>query len=152
MSPERYPPDDPREWLRLARGDALMASAEVPGAPLELFCFHAQQAAEKAIKAVLLAAGVQFPHTHDIDRLVDLLEGIEIIIPREIREAGFLTEYAVQTRYPLPSLPISAEEFTEAVARANSVLGWAETYLLPREPDGAPEASTVDAESAGAEE
>src|SRR5437773_492940 len=114
MLPERYPPDDPREWLRLARGDMLVAHADIPGAPLELLCFHAQQAAEKAIKAVLLDAGVAFPHMHHLDRLLDLVEAEGISVPQEVRDAGSLTLYAVTTRYPLPSDPVSQEELDNA--------------------------------------
>lgn len=72
MPPERFPPDDPREWLRSARSDLALAGAEVPGADPEGFCFHAQQAAEKAIKGVLLAHGIRFPYVHDLGALLAL--------------------------------------------------------------------------------
>lgn len=65
MPPERRPPDDPREWLNRARGNLLRARAMLPGVYLEDLCFDAQQAAEKAIKAVLIAHGVSFPPIHD---------------------------------------------------------------------------------------
>ena len=52
--PERYPPDDPREWLNRARSNLAMAKNRVEGAYLEDLCFEAQQAAEKAIKAVMM--------------------------------------------------------------------------------------------------
>ena len=43
--PERYPPDDPREWLNRARSNLAMAKNRVEGAYLEDPCFEAQQAA-----------------------------------------------------------------------------------------------------------
>src|SRR6266702_1719074 len=55
MPPERFPPDDPREWLNRARSNLARARAKIPDAYLEDLCFDAQQAAEKAIKAVLQA-------------------------------------------------------------------------------------------------
>src|SRR5829696_10527795 len=55
MPPERRPPDDPREWLNRARSNLVRAQAILPGVYLEDLCFDAQQAAEKAIKAVLIA-------------------------------------------------------------------------------------------------
>ena len=47
---ERYPPDDPREWISRARSDLRLAAAAPEGVYVEDLCFHIQQAAEKAIK------------------------------------------------------------------------------------------------------
>ena len=47
--PERFPPDDPREWMNRARSDLTQAKNQVPGVYFENLCFNAQQAAEKAI-------------------------------------------------------------------------------------------------------
>ena len=52
--PERFPPDDPREWLNRARSSLARAKVFVSGADLEDLCFDAQQASEKAIKAVMI--------------------------------------------------------------------------------------------------
>ena len=43
--PERFPPDDPREWLNRARSNLAMAKNRVPDAYLEDLCFEAQRAA-----------------------------------------------------------------------------------------------------------
>ena len=51
--PERFPPDDPREWINRARSNLIKAANRVPGVYLEDLCFDAQQAAEKAVKALL---------------------------------------------------------------------------------------------------
>ena len=71
---QRYPPDDPREWLNRARSDLALARTERPDVYLEDLCFHAQQAVEKAVKALLIAHQVDFPYTHDIAQLLTLLE------------------------------------------------------------------------------
>jgi len=133
MSDERYPEADPREWLRFARGDALVAHADIPGARLETFCFHAQQAAEKAIKGVLLLRGIPFPRTHDLDRLLDLLEEQEPDVPGEVRGAGCLTQFAVEGRYPMPFPQVTPEELSEALAQADAVVRWAENQILAGE-------------------
>ena len=73
MPPRRLPSDDPREWLNRARSDLSMAKAQGVGIYYEDLCFHAQQAAEKAIKAVLLHRGIRFPYVHDIGELIRLL-------------------------------------------------------------------------------
>jgi len=66
MSPERFSPDDPREWLNRARSNLALAKAQIPDVYLEDLCFDAQQAAEKALKALLIKRAVVFPYVHDL--------------------------------------------------------------------------------------
>jgi hypothetical protein len=42
--PDRYPPEDPREWLNRARSNLVLARSWSPEVYLEDLCFHAQQA------------------------------------------------------------------------------------------------------------
>ena len=72
--PKRYPPDDPREWLNRARSNLARAKAKRKGVYLEDLCFDAQQAAEKAIKALLIKLDVNFPYIHDLADLLTLVE------------------------------------------------------------------------------
>ena len=51
----------------------MLAKSQLPGVYLEDLCFDAQQAAEKAIKAVMLQRNVEFPYVHDLGRLLSLL-------------------------------------------------------------------------------
>lgn len=129
MPPERFPPDDPREWLNRARSNLARAKAEIPDAYLEDLCFDAQQAAEKAIKAVLLQKKVAFPYIHDLARLLTLLEESGAEVPEKVRQAESLTQYAVVTRYPGLTEPVSEAHYREAVANAEAVLGWAKTVI-----------------------
>ena len=76
------------------------AGATVGDAYLEDLCFHAQQAAEKAVKAILMYRGVTFPFIHDIAKLLKLLEATGLRIPKYIRSGRKLTRFAVVTRYP----------------------------------------------------
>ncbi|MHB9036024.1 MAG: HEPN domain-containing protein [Armatimonadota bacterium] len=58
--------DAPSRWLRNARADLAIAGIKLPpGGQYEQLCFHAQQAAEKSIKAVLLKLEIDFPFTHN---------------------------------------------------------------------------------------
>jgi len=133
--PERLPPEDPREWLNRARSNVLLAQAQREGIYLEDLCFNAQQAVEKAIKAVLMQRAVEFPYVHDITQLLTLLEQAGQEIPPAIRQAERLTRFAVFTRYPGVAPPIRSEEYTEAVRVAGEVIHWAENLLLrPAEP------------------
>ena len=56
--PQRFPPDDPREWLNRARSNLAMAKNRIPDVYMEDLCFAAQQAAEKAVKAVMISCNV----------------------------------------------------------------------------------------------
>lgn len=109
MTQARFPPDDPREWLNRARANLVRAGMRAPGVYLEDLCFDAQQAAEKAIKAVLIRRGVEFPHTHDLGRLLALVRDEGESIPDAVEEARELTAYAWLTRYPAEPEPTTCK-------------------------------------------
>ena len=115
MPPERFPPDDPREWLNRAQSNLTRAKAKIPEVYLEDLCFDAQQAAEKAMKALLIKHGITFPYTHDLAKLLTLLEEAGEEIPEAVREAGRLTRFAVVSRYPGLIEPVTDEEYQRAV-------------------------------------
>ena len=87
MPVERFPPDNPREWLNRAHSNLARAKDRIPDAYLEDLCFDAQQAAEKAIKAVMIKRRIEFPYVHDLTRLHGLLEQAGEAIPQEVRDA-----------------------------------------------------------------
>ena len=117
------------DWLRYAISDLEIARiTQSPQILLDGLCFHAQQAAEKALKAVLIAQAIPFPRTHNITILIDLLPQ-DISLPSEMEAAALLTDYAVLTRYPGNLEPITEEEYSEAVRLAETVVHWAETLI-----------------------
>ncbi len=125
MLPEALPPGSAADWLRHARSDlALAKTRSVPEVLLESLCFHAQQAAEKALKAVLVARAIPFPRTHNLGALLDLLANA-LQPPAEIQAADILTDYAVSSRYPGEVEPITEEEYQEALRLAERVVHWA---------------------------
>jgi len=63
--------------------------------------FHAQQACEKCLKAVLSASGVEFSRTHDLVRLMQLLASQGIEVPDDAQWIDELNPYAVEARYGL---------------------------------------------------
>jgi len=127
--PERYPPEDPREWLNRAYSDLIIAKTEIHGIYLEDLCFHAQQAVEKTIKALLIKRNVEFPYVHDIAELLTLLEQAGQEIPDFVKEAEKLTRFAVFTRYPGISPPIKREEYEQAIMIAERVIHWVESIV-----------------------
>ena len=119
------------DWLRYAESDLDIARiTQSSRILLEGLCFHAQQAAEKALKAVLIAYSIPFPRTHNITVLIDLLPQ-DIALPSEVEAAASLTDYAVLMRYPGNLEPVTEEEYREAVRLAEVVVHWAETLIQP---------------------
>ena len=129
MARKRLPPDDPREWLNRARSNLAKSRRIIPGVYLEDLCFDAQQATEKAIKAVFVHRRVAFPYTHDLGRLLGLLERSGLKIPKYVRRAHELTRFAVETRYPGLSGPVTARQHRTVVRIAEAVLTWAERLV-----------------------
>jgi HEPN domain-containing protein len=125
---------DAREWLRRAQSDLTLARAKPQGVYLEDLCFHAQQAAEKAIKALLIRREIEFPYTHDLAKLASSLEKAAGQLPDSIRQAERLTQFAVETRYPGAAPAVGETEYREAVRLAEEVVRWAEGQLKTSRP------------------
>ncbi len=129
MPPRRFAQDDPREWLNRARSNLLQAKDEKPSVYLEDLCFQAQQATEKAIKAVLLHRNIHFPYIHDLAELVNLLRKGGEHIPPEVEQAVELTDFAVEARYPSTAEAVTREEYQETLGLAEKVVRWAEDIV-----------------------
>ena len=121
----------PDDWLKHAESDLRLArlAAESPDIRPEQACFHAQQAAEKAIKAVLLSRQIDFPFTHDIEELLELAESNGVELPAGVRDAGILTPYAIETRYPGYSMELTDADIDEAMRTAEQTVEWARGML-----------------------
>ena len=129
MARKRYPPTDPREWLNRARSNLALAKADPVAVFLEDLCFEAQQAAEKAIKAVFIHRGATFPFIHDLEDLLKRLQRSGVRIPKYVSKADELSPFAVVTRYPGVVGPIGKRQYRRAVRIAESVLRWAERQI-----------------------
>ena len=129
-APDRPPLGSAADWMRRARSDLALASiTPPPGVVYEALCFPAQQAAEKAFKAVLIGAGVRPPRTHDRDVLVTRVEALRVVPPEVAAAGGVLNRHAVQTRYPDDLGEVEETEWQQAVAVAGAVVAWAEQVL-----------------------
>lgn len=116
---ERFPHDDPREWTNRARSNLARAKLWEAGVYLEDLCFDAQQAAEKAIKELLLLSGIHDPFIHDLAALFPLLEESGTDVRPEVFDAAILTRCSVAGRYPGPTRPVAEEDRREAVEPAD---------------------------------
>ena len=121
---ERYEPDDAREWLGRAQSNLAQARNRTPDAYLEDLCFDAQQAAEKAIKAVMIQQNIEFPYIHDIYALLAVLRDTGETIPKDVDAAGMLSKYTVTTGYPGYRLA-TTQEYQKALEIAEAVVHWA---------------------------
>jgi HEPN domain-containing protein len=134
MPPKLRDASDPGEWIRRARSNLSRSRADrgLPDVLFEDLCFDAQQAAEKAIKAVLVLRGRRFPKTHDLAELLELVAATGVEVPPEVLEAKRLTPYAVAGRYPGVSEDASEEDHREALEIAETALAWAERLVTGR--------------------
>jgi HEPN domain-containing protein len=91
-----------REWMKKADEDyqlviTLLRRKKIPS---NAICFHAQQAAEKHLKAVLQERGIRFARTHDLVALLGLLGTDAGTLPLLADDLRRLSDYAVIVRYP----------------------------------------------------
>jgi len=129
MPPEGAFSGSPADWLRHARSDLELARVgRSERILLEGLCFHAQQAAEKALKAALVAMGLRFPKTHSIRALLDLFPPA-LAPPPEVEQAARLSDYAVWSRYPGSQEPVGEDEYLEALRLAAAVVHWSESIV-----------------------
>src|SRR5262245_36182223 len=128
-----HDPTDPLAWVARAEEDlALARSALRRKTPLTYGAtFHAQQCAEKYLKALLLARHQAFPRTHDLTALSDLCLQNEIIVLVHRDALERLTACAVQVRYP--GEDPTADEAQEALQIAQAVHRFARRLLNPHQ-------------------
>ncbi len=129
-----------RQWA--VRADEDLAAAAylqtVPGAALAAtVCFHAQQSAEKNLKALLPWCSIAAPRTHDIGALVALLPA-GITVPLTAAEQETLTDHATHTRYPGDWEPVGPSEAMEALAIAQRLRAAVRSHLPAPAPSSPP--------------
>ncbi len=126
MRSDSQTPGSASEWLARAKGDLALAKSPLPdGAFLEDYCFHAQQAAEKGLKAIYQRHEWPFRYTHDLEELTSGLERLGLSVPAAVVDAIALTSFAWESRYPGFGEPVTAEEYNDAIRHAEAVVAWA---------------------------
>ena len=131
--------------MRKAAQDEFVARAlvAIPDSPDEAIGFHAQQAVEKMLKAVLVSRQIRYRWRHDLVELIDLLREGGIPLPTELEDVRRLNPFAAELRYG--ELPVEDEEpldRTWALGCVQRVRQWAESVLQEAEgADGTDEAA-----------
>jgi len=104
------------EDLRLAQHGLKLKSS----CPYKLIAYHAQQCAEKYLKAFLVYHKIDFPYTHNIARLLELCDE-KADWTEKIKDAEELSPFAITTRYPGEYEEVTKENAKRAIKIAKSV-------------------------------
>ena len=122
------------EWLRKADLDLLTVDRlSSEDAFRDVVAFHAQQAAEKYLKALLTCNQIEFPKTHELRRLLELLSVAEPELVAGLADIRWLEPFGVEVRYPgdrpdtLPGDEQRARELAQRVR--DTVLAVLRPYL-----------------------
>jgi len=110
------------EWLSYADDDLRLAehTLTMTDCPYHSIAFHAQQSAEKYLKAYLVYLRVDFPYTHDISELLELCAK-EADWTDMLQDAEELTIYAATMRYPTRGEKVTEEEARNSIQIASRV-------------------------------
>lgn len=111
-----------QEWRRLAEMDFLSAEylLDMHPIPLEIICYHCQQAAEKYLKGYLVLNGKNPPKTHDLDELCKSRTEILTIFTDISDHCSDLTAYGVQPRYPM-DIKLDDQDTKQALYSAKTI-------------------------------
>ena len=118
--------EEARRLMRLARRDeaAFQALMQAPHVGAEVALFHAQQATEKAFKAVMCLRQLEFRRTHDLEELAGQLADAGHPPPVEEQALRRLTPYAVEYRYDDEAPALLTLE--QAITLVATLLSWAD--------------------------
>lgn len=110
-------------WLRKADHDLLniqnnLAAKDIPW---DTVCFHAQQAAEKVLKAFLVARGRDLSKTHDLVALLTFCVECDAGLAALESDCRKLTSYGVAARYPDDLFEPDEADGRDVVAAAHRI-------------------------------
>jgi HEPN domain-containing protein len=114
-----------RGLLRKAGSDRAAMEASLGAHAFDAACFHAQQMAEKCLKAFLAHRGAAFPYTHNLTKLVEISARLDATFNSLLPTVLPLTPYAVELRYDdsfWPSQQVAEEARVSALATCRFVL------------------------------
>lgn len=112
------------EWLQRAQRDLLIAERALQGVPTlaDQAVYHAQQAAEKTLKAFLAANNHPLQKTHNLEYLVTQCQGVNTTFGEFLASARTLNPYATLFRYPGGPLEPAAGEAERAIQLAREIV------------------------------
>ena len=123
-------------WMRQANSDWAVAELTAQQGFHSQACYHYCQAAEKALKALLISLGSLPPYSHALDRLVDSVEpgGVDVSPIRTVRLKA-LSRMDTETRYlsdnEAPADRFDAEDSAQARTAASQVMAFTQATITP---------------------
>lgn len=121
--------NDYEVWIK--RADSALSLGKISDQEdifYEDLCFQLQQAAEKAIKALLIFNNIIPPRTHSFKILINEISKI-IVCDDVIKRTIELEDYAVQTRYPGDYTPVDKNEYLEALEITEKAIEWIKSKI-----------------------
>lgn len=112
-----------RRWVERAENDFRNAEYVLTlkeNCPFDTIAYHCHQCTEKYLKANLIYRGVDFPRTHDLVALFNLLRPVESL-NLHVQDIQPLNRYAVEARYPGDWEPIGESEARSAFEMAKKI-------------------------------
>jgi len=104
-----------KQWLTKAQEDwdtvEILIAQENP--PKGAVCFHCQQCIEKLLKAILVREQIEFPKTHDIGRLIELVRDYVPGVTEFLLLAKKLSVHGVDSRYPDEAIEVSTADMKQ---------------------------------------
>ena len=124
--------EEANKWVGLAERDIVIANhlnETLTPKPVEIVCFHAQQAAEKILKAILAFHDARIRKTHDIMEIIDLCREHTDDIIFDERIANLLSEFAVAPRYIVDRRDFTDDTAAFAIKQAENIMEQVRQYL-----------------------
>jgi len=114
-----------KEWFDIAEMDISSAKylQKMHPEPIEIICYHCQQASEKYLKGFLALNGHQIQKTHDLTLLNKICQEYDIKFAEFEEECLRLTDYGVTIRYPYP-MDLNLEDMKLAITDAEKIQGF----------------------------
>lgn len=115
-----------KEWVDFAEMDFLTAKhlyEHMYPKPLEIICYHCQQAIEKLLKGVLISNGVPIKKTHDLGFLAEMLQDYVEVDEKYLEMCDELTPYGVKIRYP-QEMFIEEHHAKKALEETHELYSW----------------------------
>lgn len=124
----KRPPDAWHQWKQFADDATAELLLREGGNPAHV-AFHAQQCVEKIMKAVIAAKDADTPRSHDLTRLLRLALGKCEDSAVLVHDMGWLSQFAVDARYPGPAPVTTEADAQRALAIARDALTMCSEYL-----------------------
>lgn len=141
-APNKKPVETPGEWLRYANENLRVAeyALTLPEPAWHTICFLCQSAAEKFLKAYLVAQGWKLQKTHDIVVLLRFCSDFDNAFAGLLQDGAILNEYITAGRYPgdLTFEDIGSDEAQEAVAITQQIADYVVASVSASHPQQMP--------------